>query len=133
MRLVFLETLAVLAGLRTFHAHTQNTNLIIHVDNAAAVHALYKGVIGRESSQPLIAAVHNFLFQRNIKAFFAYINTKRNVADIPSRVQSLQKVADHLGASLAQSGLTIEELFREFANRKACTEPAAKRLKLGGA
>jgi hypothetical protein len=80
-----LELLAAVAVYLTFPDETRGRRVLHWIDNTSALAALIKGYARAEDSARIVQAFHAFNLGLQADAWFEYVASKANIADLPSR------------------------------------------------
>ena len=69
----------------------RNSSVILHVDNSGAAFAACKGSAKNILDRAIVAALMSFCRKNDISLRILYVSTKRNPADAPSRIDSIEQ------------------------------------------
>ena len=80
-----LELLAAVAAYRSFPKELADREVIHWIDNTSALASLIKGYARSQDSASIVHAFHAFNLGLQSTAWFEYVRSEANIADMPSR------------------------------------------------
>ena len=80
-----LELYAALIAYTTFKKELHGRKVVHWIDNTSALASLIKGYSSVPDSAQIVHAFHSLNLGLKCKVWFEYVNTKANIADLPSR------------------------------------------------
>ena len=108
--------LEILAGVSPYESLPEvfrGAEVVHFVDNTSAIAGLVKGSSPQADSQAMIFAFHLREVELQMQVWFAYIESKANVADMPSR-QAFSEMVAALRALRPEFGLEAASVVAEF-------------------
>eukprot|EP00392_Amoebophrya_sp_AT5.2_P003826 g3831.t1 len=89
--------------LAILHFNLRDVDVIVHVDNIGGLYSMVKGHAACPIGAAIAAEISVELVERGVAGFFAYVDTKRNVADATTRVQLFDDLIAFVGAAPVSS------------------------------
>ena len=83
------EAIVVLVASIVFKKIFEDNLVIVHIDNAGDCFGFVKGYVSNLETAAVISVTHYQLAVLQADCFFAWISTKRNIADFPTRLKRL--------------------------------------------
>jgi len=90
------ELLATYLAIEYFQL--RDVEAVVHVDNIGGLYSMVKGHAACPIGAAIAADISAGLVGRGVAAFFAYVSSRRNVADATTRMMLFQELIDFVGA-----------------------------------
>jgi len=113
-----LELLAVACVYETLGHELRDREVIHFIDNAAALSNSIRGSAKREDCARIVCSTHLALARARIIPWFAYVASKANVSDLPSRGLMAEMIVV-LESAFPGSSTNACEVAITFPNREA--------------
>ena len=120
-----LELLAVACVYETLGYELRDREVIHFIDNAAALSNSIRGSAKREDCARIVCSTHLALARARIIPWFAYVASKANVSDLPSR-GLMAEMIEVLESAFPGSSTNACEVAIKFPNREAWDAAASE-------